>query len=51
MFCMIHSSLFTAGSIAHCRYDNNAKAYIPCNRDWIKKKVFQHLYKATERDQ
>jgi Enhancer of rudimentary len=29
-------------------FDPSIKAYIPCNRDWIKKKTFHHLQQAAE---
>jgi Enhancer of rudimentary len=29
-------------------FDSSIKAYVPCNRDWIKKKTFHHLQQAAE---
>eukprot|EP00892_Ulva_mutabilis_P007835 jgi/Ulvmu1/5423/UM022_0218.1 len=43
----LHTFIDRLADISALVYDPKTKSYIPCNRDWIKKKCFQHLYKLS----
>ena len=43
----LYAFLDQLADISALVYDAKVKAYVPCSREWVKRKCFQHLYRLS----